>query len=316
MKLLNPDGPSSEDNSENKQKTNQEQPPPPPGRPVIRHAHPLPSPSGEATAAEEQGASSNPLRKIHPPSGPVRSSGQGIPARSRLTSAPPSSPGARLRAVEEAGKKAKPARLPLRYRLHPDRQKTRYAFWDITGILSLVANAVLLGVIILLGIQIVTLRKALSSGLMRGLYTSFVDMDNASINTTIAVNAQIPLNFNLPVQQNTAVSLTQSAVIPGAHVVIKTALFNINAPADVTLPAGTVLPIALNLQIPVQANIPISLQVPVSIPLSSTGLHDPFINLQTAIRPYYCMLEPNAEYPQGKFICQETNASTTQPGVP
>jgi hypothetical protein len=315
MKLLNPNEPPPEDNPEEKSKTKPEEPPAGATRRIIRHAHPL-TPPAEAESILGSGPEPpDPLQSVRRTQNPLRSSGQGIPARSRL-SVTPTNPGARLRAAEEAGKNAKPAKLPLRYRLQPDRQKTRYAFWDVTSVFSLAANAVMLALLLIMAWQIRTLKQAVGKGLLGGLYSSFVDMDQASIETSINVQAQIPLSFNLPVTQNTDVSLTQNVSIPGAHVVINTALFNISAPANVTLPAGTVLPIALNMTIPVQATIPISLQVPVKIPLAGTGLHTPFVGLQTAIQPYYCMLEPNAQYPQGVFICRTTNASPTTTGAP
>ena len=95
------------------------------------------------------------------------------------------------------------------------------------------------------------------------------------------------------------------------HVVINTGGVAINSVANVTLPAGTSLPISLNLTIPFQSTIPISLQVPVNIPLNQTGLHQPFTGLQTTILPLYCMLNKNAQYPEGTFICAEHDAPTT-----
>jgi hypothetical protein len=221
-----------------------------------------------------------------------------------------------LRAFEEAAKDAKRIKLPLKYRLRPDRTKARYAYWDVAAALSLIVNAVLLALLVITVRQVQQLKQTISTGLLGGLYRNFVDMDQASITTTIHVNAQVPLNFTLPVQENTTVVLTQNVTIPSAYVVINSQTLNISAPARVTLPSGTNLPIALNLGIPVQVSVPISLQVPVNIPLASTGLHGPFTGLQRAIRPYYCMLEPNAQYPQGTYICQQTTPMAGTPGVP
>ena len=280
-------------------------------------AEPIPSPEPQAPAPQPAGP------------GPQRSSGQGVPARFRrftqtgqtqakaeVAAAAPSEarpdgqaggPGERLRAAEQAGRHAKPLKLPLRYRLRPSKQKTRYAFWDIAAAISLLVNAVLLGTVVVMALQIRNLKvkEAVSSGLLGGLYNSFVSMDQASIQTTITVNAQIPLNFSLPVQQNTSVVLTGKTTIPGAYVTISSALLNISAPATVTLPAGTNLPIALNMDIPVQTSIPVSLQVPVNIPLAATGLHQPFVDLQKSIQPYYCLLDPNAQTNQGIYICHQ-----------
>ncbi len=319
MKLLNSDEPlHKETEEEDGTDPVQEEPFGLTAKPAPRRPRPLPpstvaeEPAAEP-AAETAAAAPPPLKRPTRP--PTRTSGQGIRPRSPLF-VTPANPGERLRAVEEAGKSAKPAKLPLRYRMRPDRKKARYAFWDIAAALSLAINAVLIGALLVMARQINTLKQTISGGLLGGLYSSFVDMDKANISTTIRVDAQIPLNFNLPLQQNTTVVLTDNVSIPRAHVVINTPLFNISAPANVTLPSGTNLPIALNMSIPVQATIPVSLQVPVNIPLAGTGLHTPFQGLQQAIRPYYCMLEPDAQYPQGSFICRQTSDANSPTGVP
>jgi len=156
--------------------------------------------------------------------------------------------------------------------------------------------------------------KTMMNGLLGGLYSNFVEMDKASITTTISIDTQIPISFNLPIQQNTDVALTSSVPIAGAWVVINSGGLSINAPANVTLPAGTNLPIALNMNVPVQATIPISLQVPVNIPLNQTDLHAPFTGLQQTISPLYCTFNKNAQYPAGVFIC--AGHDTPTPGTP
>jgi hypothetical protein len=222
-----------------------------------------------------------------------------------------------LHAFEEAAKEAPPARIPWKYRVRPSRETTHRAYWDVATTFSLIVNIILVGLLLVLALQIRNLKMTVNSlndlgnNVLGGLYGNFVKMDQASINTTIAVDAQIPFNFNLPVAQNTTVVLTSNVAIPNAHVVINTGGLAINSVASVTLPAGTSLPIALNMTIPVQSTIPISLQVPISIPLNQTELHQPFTGLQTTILPLYCMLNQNAQYPEGTFICAQRNAATT-----
>jgi hypothetical protein len=316
MKLLNSDEPFPENPRKPEPDPKAEEPFGLPVQGIVHGGRPLPPSTinPEALDAPEPDAPAAPAPN-RPTHAPVRSSGQGVPPRLRrftkpangAKSADTTKPDTRLRDAEEAGKHAKPLKLPLRYRLRPDKQKTRFAFWDIAAALSLIVNAILLGVVVVMGLQIrnLKIKEAVTSGLLGGLYNSFVEMDQASIQTTITVDAQIPLNFSLPLQQNTTVVLTENTSIPGAHVTINTPLINISAPANVTLPAGTNLPIALNMNIPVQTTIPVTLQVPVNIPLSGTGLHTPFVNLQKSIQPYYCMLDPNAKTPQGSFICSQ-----------
>jgi hypothetical protein len=242
------------------------------------------------------------------PARPVRSSGQGVPHRSG-PSGKSLDPDLRLRAFVSATKDIPPAKAPTKYRLRPDRELTRRAYWDVAAAFSLIVNAILVGALLVMAGQIRNL-KTMMNGLLGGLYSNFVEMDKASITTTIYVETQIPISFNLPIQQNTNVTLTSSVPIAGAWVIINSGGLSINAPANVTLPAGTDLPIALNMNVPVQATVPISLQVPVNIPLNQTDLHAPFTGLQQTIRPLYCTFNKNAQYPQGVFICAGHDAPT------
>jgi hypothetical protein len=303
MKLYDPNAPLPEGlpEAESKSKSN---PHPGPGTKRVVH-RPL---FDRQKAAGPEGARAEAAGQGEQPTGRLEGTEGGIDISSN--------PGQKLRTIEEAAKDAKGAKLPLIYRLRPDRTKARYAYWDVAAALSLIVNVVLLALLLITAGQVKQLKQTISTGLLSGLYRNFVDMDRASISTTINVNAQVPLNFVLPVSQNTTVVLTQNVTIPNAYVTINTQTLNISAPAKVTLPSGTNLPIALNLGIPVQVSVPISLQVPVNIPLAQTSLHGPINGLQSAIRPYYCMLEPNAQYPQGTYICQQTSPSTGTPGVP
>jgi hypothetical protein len=250
------------------------------------------------------------------PEGVVQSPGMDMPARLMDEN----NPGRRLHAFEEAAREAPPAKIPWIYRLRPTGETTHRAYWDVASTFSLIVNVILVGVLLVMAFQIKNLKTTLNglTGLgnnaLGGLYANFVKMDQASINTTISVDSQIPINLSVPVTQNTTVVLTSNVNIPNAHVVINTGGLAINSIASVTLPAGTSLPIALNLTIPIQSTIPISLQVPVNIPLNQTDLHEPFTGLQTTIRPLYCMLNKNAQYPEGTFLCAPKN--TTSTGTP
>jgi hypothetical protein len=224
-------------------------------------------------------------------------------------------PGRRLHAMEEAAKSAPPAKIPWIYRARPTGENTRRAYWDVTATLSLIVNAILVVVLIVMSGQIRNLKSSVS-GLLGGLYSNFAKMDQASIDTTISINTEIPLNFTLPVSQNTDVVLTGDVNIPNAYISINTGGININSRANVTLPAGTTLPITMNMGVPVQTTIPINMQLPVSIPLNQTGMHEPFTGLQTAILPFYCTLDKNAQYPEGTFICTEHHSTTTTPTNP
>jgi hypothetical protein len=263
---------------------------------------------GAASALEHptRAALESPPQAESQPIPPITDGGERVP----LDNGTIKNPGRRLHEFESAAKNSPPARIPWQYRLRPNRELTHRAYWDVVATFSLIFNALLICVLVVMSGQISNLKSTVNN-LLGGLYGNFVKMDQASINTTILVNAEVPLNFNLPVSQNTEVTLTSNVNIPGAHVVINTGGLNINSQANVTLPAGTILPIALNMNIPVQSSIPINLQVPVSIPLNQTDLHEPFTGLQTTIRPLYCLFNKDAQFPEGSYICAEHTASST-----
>ncbi len=181
------------------------------------------------------------------------------------------------------------------------------AFWTVTGVISLLVNGVLIGVLLVL-LQMLGQLQATAGDtgatLLGGLYTNFEKMDRATIVTTIPVDAQIPLDITVPVQKTTQITLAEEAHISRARVRINTAGLNIDAPADVTLPAGTPLVVTLDFNLQVQNLIPVHLDVPVRIPLAQTELHEPFVGLQQVVKPFYCLVEPNALTLDGRMVCR------------
>lgn len=185
------------------------------------------------------------------------------------------------------------------------RLKLMPAFWTIASIMSISVNIVLLAALLIalqmLGAIQLTANDQVS-GLLGGLYTNFVKMDQAAIISSIPVDANIPLNITVPVQATTQITLAETVTIPNAHVRINTGALNIDADAAVTLPAGTPLVVNLDFPLAVQNSIPIHLDVPVNIPLSATQLHEPFLGLRQVVEPWYCLVEPNATI-NGVQVC-------------
>jgi hypothetical protein len=144
------------------------------------------------------------------------------------------------------------------------------------------------------------------SGLLGGLYDNFVKMDQANIQTTIHVEKEIPVQFSLNVSGPTNVTLSQPVTIEGASVTVQTGGLNITgARATIVLPQGVVLPINIeNLVVPVDQKVLAVLDVPVDIPLSQTELHEPFVGLQQVVKPWYCLIEPNATFNESP-ICPQ-----------
>lgn len=177
------------------------------------------------------------------------------------------------------------------------RLKLWEAFWTVASLMSITVNIVMVAVILILlkmlgGLQVTANDQM--SGLLGGLYGNFVKMDQATISRTIPIDANIPLNFQVPVQTTTTVTLQQAVTIPNAHVRINTGALNIDADAVVTLPANVPLVVNLDFPVNVQNTVPVHLDVPITIPLSETQLHEPFVGLQNVVKPWYCMVEPNA----------------------
>jgi hypothetical protein len=179
------------------------------------------------------------------------------------------------------------------------RLKLMPAFWTVASLMSITVNIVMLAVMLILlqmlGVIQVTADDQIS-GLLGGLYTNFVKMDQAHIRTNIHVEKEIPVAFTLNVSGPTNVTLSQPVSIHDALVTVQTGGLNIvNARATIVLPEGTVLPINIeNLVVPVDQKVLAALDVPVDIPLNQTELHEPFLGLRQVVEPWYCMVEPNA----------------------
>ena len=122
------------------------------------------------------------------------------------------------------------------------------AFWTVASVLSLVVNLVLIILVIALASQVFTLKRLITEQLLGGLYNNFVLMDEAHIQTTIAIDEEVPAKFNLKLNTDTTVVLTEDTPIQGARVSLSTGGMSIySAPTDIILPAGTNLPIHLKL---------------------------------------------------------------------
>jgi hypothetical protein len=93
--------------------------------------------------------------------------------------------------------------------------------------------------------------------------------------------------------------------ITNALVTVNTGGLNITrANTTIVLPQGTNLPIVLNLTVPVDTTVPVTLNVDVDIPLENTQLHEPFAGLQEVVKPFYCLISPNAVKLSGQPVCK------------
>jgi len=217
-------------------------------------------------------------------------------------------PGLRLRAIEAAAQRARPPKTPRWFRLSFQREKVAPAYWNVTSTLSLIVNAILIAVIILMSREIFSLKRMLVRDLLGGLAYNFSLMDQAHIKADVPVNLEVPLNLEIPINLATDVTITRDTLINDAPVKIFAGIITINGPADIVIPAGTVLPIQLNVTVPYQETLKISKTVTVDIPLADTNLHAPFVNLQEVVSPYFWAFAEKPFYWEDISICKPLRA--------
>lgn len=153
-------------------------------------------------------------------------------------------------------------------------------------VFSFVVNLVLVCVVVVLLLLIFDLKNNVVTPLVAGLHSSFVGLDDATIDWTIPVRDTIPVKFDLPLHQQTVVRLTEAVPLSvGATINLPGVGQLNNAQVYLSLPAGLELPVQLDLSVPVDQVIPIALDVRAVIPLSETQLHDPVENLRLVFEP-------------------------------
>lgn len=154
-------------------------------------------------------------------------------------------------------------------------------------IFSFIVSLVLVIVLIVLGLLIFDIKHNVATPLVGGLHSSFVGLDESTIDWTIPVRDRIPVVLNIPLQTDTVVVLT--APVPlNVNATIDLPGLNANdvpATVSITLPQGLELPVALDLNVPVDEELDVSLDVRAIIPIAETQLHDPIDNLRLLFEP-------------------------------
>jgi len=151
---------------------------------------------------------------------------------------------------------------------------------------SFIVNIVLLVIVIALGILIFDIKNNVVTPLITGLHSSFVGLNDATIDWTIPVRDEIPVVLDIPLQTETIVTLTQNVPLTlNAQIDLGGGNTLDNATVFLSLPAGTELPVRLDLNVPVDQMLDVSLDVRAVIPLSETQLHDPVDNLRLTFEP-------------------------------
>jgi len=162
--------------------------------------------------------------------------------------------------------------------------------WRFMVVFSFIVNIVLVGIVVVLGVLLFNIKNDVADPLLKGLHSSFVGLDEATIDWTIPVRDSVQAQFTLPLETNTQVVLTADVPLT-VNANISGPVSIVGARVALTLPEGTVLPVALDLDVPVDEEIPVNLDVRAVIPLEETQLHDPFQNLRYTFEPIILALD-------------------------
>ncbi len=152
-------------------------------------------------------------------------------------------------------------------------------------IFSFIINLVLIVVVVGLVLFIFDIKNNIVTPLVSGLHSSFVGLNEATIDWTIPVRDSIPVVLNIPLETNTIVTLTEAVpLVVGAQINLGNGN-NLSATVNLQLPVGLELPVALDLNVPVNQMLDVELDVRAVIPLAQTQLNDPIQNLRLVFNP-------------------------------
>lgn len=159
--------------------------------------------------------------------------------------------------------------------------------WRFMIIFSFIVNLVLVVVIVALLLFIFDIKNNIAQPLVAGLHSSFIGLDEATIDWTIPVRADVPVNLDISIKRDTVVTLTADVPLvvyaritsPRGDVIVPDAI------VALTLPKDLELPVALDLPVEVRDTLPVSLDVRAVIPLKNTQLHDVAENLRLLFEP-------------------------------
>lgn len=153
-------------------------------------------------------------------------------------------------------------------------------------VFSFIVNLVLVAVVVVLLLSIFDLKREVAVPLVGGLHSSFVGLDEATIDYTIPVRDSIPVVLDIPLNTDTVVTLTQPVPLSVSATINLPGVGTLNnAQVNLQLPAGLQLPVHLDLNVPVNQSLDVALDVRAIIPIRETQLHDALENLQLLFEP-------------------------------
>ncbi len=152
------------------------------------------------------------------------------------------------------------------------RQRAWNALRNLTIVVSLVVNIILISIVLILASQIGAI-KATLSGVVGQLDAAFVSLGAATVQDTIHISQQVPVQFDLNIAELPGTAVTTAPVPLNIPASFSLGGFGqINGTVSLSLPAGLVLPMKISMVVPVNSQIPVVFDQPVSIPLGARGL--------------------------------------------
>jgi hypothetical protein len=151
------------------------------------------------------------------------------------------------------------------------RRSVWNAIKNMTIVMSLVVNVILIVVVFVLLSQLSNI-KATLQGVLNQLDSAFVSLGAAVIHDNIYIDQRVPVQFDLVVDQPGAARITQAVPLSIPATFSLGSFGTINGTVSLALPPGTTLPVQINMTVPVNNEIPVTFTQPVAIPLGERGL--------------------------------------------
>ncbi len=161
----------------------------------------------------------------------------------------------------------------------------RRFIWRFMVIFSFIVNVVLVVVVAFLLLTIFQINENIAKPLVGGLHSSFVGLDEATIDWTIPVRENVPVKLTIPISMDTTVVLTEAVPLSVVADITAPALTLNNATVNLDLPVDLELPVNLDIVVEVDDTLPVELDVRAVIPLQETQLHDVADSLRLLLEP-------------------------------
>ena len=171
------------------------------------------------------------------------------------------------------------------------RQRAWNALKNITIVVSLFVNLILIIALLIIASQIGNIKAALN-GVVGQLDTAFTSLGAAVVQDTIHIEQRVPVRFDLPINELPGTATTTEAVPLSIPATFSLGSFGqIHGTVSLALPANLRLPVRISMTVPVQNEIPVVFDQPVAIPLGQRGLGPVIDQLRGVTQPLLQMIQ-------------------------